>query len=147
MRALFRRLRARIKYWNHAAELRRELDVHRAMAEAGQAGDAVDARDARWRAARLLGNSTLAREEARRVWVAPWRDHLRQDVRYAVRTLWRDRGFTVTAPALPALFEGFKSFRGKGELFGKPDLRRNGSFKPLLEIRGQFQAPKLRVFR
>ena len=59
-------------------------------------GEGVDPVDARHRARRAFGNVTTAEEhfyEARRfVWV----EQLRQDVRYAVRTLWRSRGFVAS---------------------------------------------------
>ena len=97
MRSLLRRLRARIRYRHHARDLARELEVHRALAEDALARGGLSAPDARWRAARLLGNATLAREEARAVWVARWIDNLRQDVRYTMRTLRRDWGFALAA--------------------------------------------------
>jgi predicted permease len=93
----FRRLRARIRYRNFDAELRQELDVHRAMAEAdlGAGGAAPD--EARHLAARQLGNTLGAREAARSVWIAPWLESVWQDVRYAARSLRHNPGFATTA--------------------------------------------------
>ena len=97
MLRLFRRLRARIRYRDFDAELRRELDVHQAMAEdAWRAGGAPEAH-VRHLAARQMGAVTLAREDARGVWIAPWLESVWQDVRYGVRSLRRSPGFTLTA--------------------------------------------------
>jgi predicted permease len=100
MRALLRRLRARLKYRRHAEDLARELDVHRAMAEDDLRHGGVPPSEARWKAARLLGNDTLAREDARQVWVARWIDQIRQDVRYAVRGFRATPGHTAATMVL-----------------------------------------------
>jgi predicted permease len=92
-----RRFRARIKYWNNAEELKKELDAHREMAAASFAADGTSERESRWKAARLLGNATLAREDARAVWVARWIDEAFQDGRYALRSMRREWGFAATA--------------------------------------------------
>jgi predicted permease len=66
-----------------------DLEVERLIA------DGMDPREARARARRAFGNVAAAQEryyEARR-WV--WVEQLRQDVRYALRTLWRSRPFVA----------------------------------------------------
>jgi predicted permease len=92
-----RRLRARVRYRRFDDELRRELDVHRAMSEDAAMATGVDPRSARASAARALGNVAVAREDARGVWLAPSLEHLRQDVRYAVRGFRRAPAFTAFA--------------------------------------------------
>lgn len=97
MATFFRRLRARLKYRRHAEELSRELDVHRAMAEDELRDDGAAGGDVRWKAARLIGNETLAREDARAVWVTRGWEQAIQDIRYALRGFRRTPVFTITA--------------------------------------------------
>jgi predicted permease len=103
MAAFLRRLRARVKYRNNAEELKKELEAHRALAAASFAASGDSERESRWKAARLLGNTTLAREDARAVWVARWIEQAVQDARYGVRQLIRRPSFSVTAIAMLVL--------------------------------------------
>ena len=48
---------------------------------------------------RTLGNVSLAREDARAVWIWSWLESTRQDVQYAVRNLRRQPGFALLAIA------------------------------------------------
>src|SRR5688572_24915636 len=106
---VLRRLRARLRYRDFNADLEAELAEHRALAAEAlrRAGETPER--ARTLARRQVGNITLAREAARGVWLAPWLESLGQDVRYASRTLWRSRGFTLTAIATLVLGVGLNT--------------------------------------
>jgi predicted permease len=75
----------RLKYWLRArrnyADLAEELESHRAMLEGRGA----------------MGNTTLAREDARAVWIWPWLESIMQDLRYALRNLRHQPGFATIA--------------------------------------------------
>ncbi len=94
-----RRLRARTRYRHHDSDLVQELAEHRALKEAELRAAGMSAAEARTAAARALGHVTLERERARAIWLAPWLESIWQDVRYALRTLKRTPGFSLTALA------------------------------------------------
>jgi hypothetical protein len=93
--AFLRRFIARIKYRNFERDLAQEIETHRALAEAAFAAGGEDAAQARSRAARALGNTTLAREDSRASWIPRYLQELQQDARYAVRGLRRQPGFAA----------------------------------------------------
>jgi hypothetical protein len=80
---LLRRLRYLLRQREAEADLAEEIEFHRLMMGESRRSD--------------LGNVTLAREDARAVWIWPWLESLWQDVAYAVRDLRRNPGFTTTA--------------------------------------------------
>jgi len=82
---LFRRLRYWLQRARMDAELAEEMDYHRELLARDGGSGAV------------MGNATLAREDARGVWICPWLESLWQDVSYGIRTLRRQPGFTLTA--------------------------------------------------
>ena len=104
-----RRLRARIRYRSFEADLRQELETHRAMVEEDLTSSGAAAPDARAAASRTLGNMTLAREDARSVWYAPWLESVWQDVRFGARSLRRSPVFTVTALLIMAIGIGLNT--------------------------------------
>src|SRR5882724_10037611 len=82
---LLRRLRYLLHRRKMDAELAEEMEVHRAMlAEDGLPPAAI-------------GNATLAREDARGVWIWPWLESFWQDATYAIRNMRRQPAFTITA--------------------------------------------------
>jgi putative ABC transport system permease protein len=97
MRELLRRCWYLVRARRMADDLREELEFHRAMKERELEAEGVAPRDARVQARRALGNDLAERERARDVWIAPWLQDLAQDVRFAVRLLFRERGFATVA--------------------------------------------------
>jgi predicted permease len=94
-----RRLLNRVRAWfhrSHDADLAEEIDLHRSLARQQLEADCLDPEAADRVSRRLVGNITLAREDARAVWVWPWLESVWQDAVYAFRSLRRQPGFTLT---------------------------------------------------
>jgi predicted permease len=81
------------------ADLREEMEFHRAQKQARMEASGLSRRDAEHASRRALGNLTLAREEARGVWIWPSLESVGQDLRYAARSLWGSPGFATLAIA------------------------------------------------
>jgi putative ABC transport system permease protein len=117
MRMFLTRLRARLRYRRFDDDLREELRVHEALKREALEGSGMTKEDAAFAARRALGNVTRMREEARAVWIAAVFDSLRQDARYAVRTMWRQPILVLTSIAVLVLGIGvnaslFTVFKG-----------------------------------
>ena len=122
MRRFLRRLHFWINSRRNEAELAEEIELHRAMTQERLERDGVSADAAAPASRRALGNVTLAHEDAQAIWIPQYVDSIRQDVRYAIRGLGRQPGFTlVAALALAAgiglttsLFTVFSAFALRG---------------------------------
>ncbi|HUQ94859.1 MAG TPA: permease prefix domain 1-containing protein, partial [Bryobacteraceae bacterium] len=103
----FRRLRFWIQREKAAADLEEEIKQHRALAERDHliAGLSVD--DARKATALQLGNTTLARESARSIWIWPAAEGIVKDMLYAWRSLLRNRSVLAISCISIALSTGF----------------------------------------
>jgi predicted permease len=78
--------------WRHShldADLREEIETHRALRQAQLEREGRDPRAADRASRRALGNVTLAREDVRGLSIAPWLDSLWQDVRFSARAFAR----------------------------------------------------------
>src|SRR6185503_9529458 len=103
MTAFLRYLWYLLRRSDHDAELRDEIESHRAHRQ-----DALErkgltptaAAAASWRA---MGNMTLAVEDVRDVWIARMLDNARQDIRDAFRGLRKNAGFSAVVIATLAL--------------------------------------------
>lgn len=95
MGRLWRRLQF---WWNRdriEADLREEMETHRRLREhALREGDAVLPAA---RSRRVMGNTTLAVEDAKAVWLWPWLESVGLDLRHGVRGLRRQPTLTLTA--------------------------------------------------
>ena len=88
-----------------ARELEEELQANLSLALEDAAESGMPPEEAARTARRDFGSLTRAREEARAVWFPGW-DALSQDLRVAVRTLFRAPAFTCVAVASLALGTG-----------------------------------------
>jgi putative ABC transport system permease protein len=91
-----RRFRHLIRRSREDSDLREEMDAHRAMRQAQLEREGLSTAAAALASRRALGNVTLAREDARDVWVVRWVQTLRQDVRQGYRALLKSPQLTAT---------------------------------------------------
>ena len=78
-------------------DLERELQSHLELVSDEQEKNGLTAEEARYAARRVLGNTTLVKEEVREIWGWTRLGILAQDVLKAARTLRKSPGFAVTA--------------------------------------------------
>ena len=93
-------------------DLDREIRAHLAIAEEERVAEGSDRETAHFAALKDFGNVTLTTEAARRVWTPRWveagRD-LASDVRYAIRALARNAGFSLAVTAVLAVGVGLNA--------------------------------------
>jgi putative ABC transport system permease protein len=91
----------RIWYWFNRrrleANLAEELEDHRARRQVDLERSGLSSSAASHESRRVLGNVTLALEDAREVWSWTLLEHLVRDLRYALRALRREPTFAITA--------------------------------------------------
>lgn len=92
-----RRLRRIGRRGTWEKDLDEEMRLHMDLRAAEKAAEGVPARDAESFAKRRFGNASMLREESRSAWGWTFWETLAQDVRYALRSLASNKGFTAAA--------------------------------------------------
>jgi predicted permease len=100
---LFRKLSWWLQRRRREAELREELEFHLDEETDARQADGLPLAQARVAARRDLGNVTLLREETRTLWSWMLVEQFAQDVRFAFRTMLKNRTFTALAALSMAL--------------------------------------------
>jgi predicted permease len=93
-------------------DFQEEMRAHLAIAAKERMADGADERSAHFAALKEFGNVTLTTEAARRVWTPRWVDALQDqvsDVRYAIRALAKNPGFSLTVVSVLTLGIGLNA--------------------------------------
>jgi macrolide transport system ATP-binding/permease protein len=97
MASFFRKLSWLAQRRRKEDELRQELQFHLDEEAEQRQAEGLTKDQARWAARRDLGNLTFVQESTRAMWSWTFLDQLLQDLRYALRTMINNRGFTALA--------------------------------------------------
>ena len=80
MGRLFRRIRYWFRHRQVSRELAEEMELHRTLRQRDLERAGLSANEAASASRRALGNTLIAGEDARRVWIWPWLETLSQDL-------------------------------------------------------------------
>src|SRR4051794_20854980 len=94
---LWRRLHFLLRRGQAEEDLAEEMRLHMQLRAAERAAEGAAHGEAEAAARRQFGNVTQLHESGREAWGWSWLDSIFQDIRYAVRQLSAQPGFTLTA--------------------------------------------------
>jgi putative ABC transport system permease protein len=103
MNPFLRKLLYGLRWSRHDADLRAEIESHRALRQDALERHGCDPGDAAHESRRAMGNVTLAVDDARDVWAIRQIDSVRQDLRDAIRGLRRNAGVSAVVIGTLAL--------------------------------------------
>jgi macrolide transport system ATP-binding/permease protein len=95
MRTFLRRLQWLLNRRQKEEEIQEELAFHLEEEASLHRDEGLAADEAKWAARHGLGNVALTQENTRAMWTWTMLEQLTQDLRYAVRTMGKSRGFTA----------------------------------------------------
>jgi predicted permease len=94
---LWRRMRFYLRRRRFTSEIEEEMRIHLDLKSEELTAEGMSPEDARLAARREFGNALGLRDRAEDEWAFGAFDALVQDLRFAVRTMWRAPGFSVVA--------------------------------------------------
>ena len=126
-------------------ELREELQFHLAEEAGERQADGLSEDQARWAARRDLGNVTLLQEDTRTLWSWILLEQLAQDVRYGLRTMFKNRA--VHRPGRTVARARDRREHGDLQLHGLDPVALAAGVGPGVAGRGEMAQPAVHLLQ